>query len=158
MRRKKLLKLSKWFIFLLSFFPLLFQPMQEELDLTMATLREKQEKLQEMDNQIKVLQEQVDSRLNEKEELGKRLFPLYFTIHYSTWVFKLPSHCIFHIIESLLFWNVFHLFSFITHWIWEKKKSSLLIFFFSLSLCDPSLSSKLTPWLRCRRGWPGQGS
>ncbi|XP_036933614.1 dynein heavy chain 6, axonemal [Acanthopagrus latus] len=42
---------------------------QEELDLTMATLRVKQEKLQDMDNQIKVLQEQFDSSLNEKEEL-----------------------------------------------------------------------------------------
>lgn len=82
---------------------LLFQPMQEELDLTMATLRVKQEKLQDMDNQIKVLQEQFDSSLNEKEELGKGLFPLYFTIYYSTWFFKLPSHCIFYIFESLLF-------------------------------------------------------
>ncbi|XP_030273772.1 dynein heavy chain 6, axonemal isoform X2 [Sparus aurata] len=49
---------------------------QEELDLTMATLREKQEKLQEMDNQIKVLQEQVDSRLNEKEELVNTMAPM----------------------------------------------------------------------------------
>ncbi|XP_013769554.1 dynein heavy chain 6, axonemal [Pundamilia nyererei] len=35
---------------------------QEELDVTMATLKEKQKKLQEVENQIKVLQEQFDSR------------------------------------------------------------------------------------------------
>ncbi|GAA6230347.1 dynein heavy chain 6, axonemal-like [Lates japonicus] len=42
---------------------------QEELDITMATLREKQQKLQEVEDQIKVLQEQFDSSVNEKEEL-----------------------------------------------------------------------------------------
>lgn len=36
----------------------------------MATLREKQAKLQEVENQIKVLQEQFDSSLAEKEGLG----------------------------------------------------------------------------------------
>lgn len=45
--------------------------MQEELDMTMATLREKQQKLQEVEDQIKVLQEQFESSENEKEELGK---------------------------------------------------------------------------------------
>uniref|UniRef100_A0A4W6E6H0 Dynein axonemal heavy chain 6 n=1 Tax=Lates calcarifer TaxID=8187 RepID=A0A4W6E6H0_LATCA len=44
---------------------------QEELDITMATLREKQQKLQEVEDQIKVLQEQFDSSVNEKEELGE---------------------------------------------------------------------------------------
>ncbi|KAL7403678.1 hypothetical protein ABVT39_003711 [Epinephelus coioides] len=42
---------------------------QEELDMTMATLREKQQKLQEVEDQIKVLQEQFESSENEKEEL-----------------------------------------------------------------------------------------
>ncbi|XP_059179969.1 dynein axonemal heavy chain 6 [Centropristis striata] len=42
---------------------------QGELDITMETLREKQEKLQEVENQIKVLQDQFDSSVNEKEEL-----------------------------------------------------------------------------------------
>nr|XP_019939373.1 PREDICTED: dynein heavy chain 6, axonemal [Paralichthys olivaceus] len=42
---------------------------QKELDMTMATLKEKQEKLQEVEKQIKVLQEQFDSSVNEKEEL-----------------------------------------------------------------------------------------
>ncbi|XP_070836417.1 dynein axonemal heavy chain 6 [Chaetodon trifascialis] len=42
---------------------------QEELDMTMVTLREKQQKLQEVENQIKVLQEQFDSSVNEKEDL-----------------------------------------------------------------------------------------
>ncbi|XP_040003149.1 dynein heavy chain 6, axonemal [Xiphias gladius] len=42
---------------------------QEELDMTMATLREKQQRLQEVENQIKVLQEQFDSSLDEKEDL-----------------------------------------------------------------------------------------
>lgn len=37
----------------------------------MATLREKQQKLQEVENQIKVLQEQFDTSENEKEDLGK---------------------------------------------------------------------------------------
>lgn len=50
--------------------------MQEELDMTMATLREKQQKLQEVENQIKVLQEQFDSSVKEKENLGKG-FSLY---------------------------------------------------------------------------------
>ncbi|XP_076584320.1 dynein axonemal heavy chain 6 [Chaetodon auriga] len=42
---------------------------QEELDMTMVTLREKQQKLQEVEDQIKVLQEQFDSSVNEKEDL-----------------------------------------------------------------------------------------
>ncbi|XP_070782457.1 dynein axonemal heavy chain 6 [Enoplosus armatus] len=42
---------------------------QEELDMTMATLREKQEKLQEVEKQIMVLQKQFDSSVNEKEDL-----------------------------------------------------------------------------------------
>uniref|UniRef100_A0A8C4HQX9 AAA+ ATPase domain-containing protein n=1 Tax=Dicentrarchus labrax TaxID=13489 RepID=A0A8C4HQX9_DICLA len=42
---------------------------QEELDMTMATLREKQQKLQEVENQIKVLEEQFDYSVNEKEDL-----------------------------------------------------------------------------------------
>ncbi|XP_027139394.1 dynein heavy chain 6, axonemal [Larimichthys crocea] len=42
---------------------------QEELDMTMATLMEKQQKLQEVENQIKVLQEQFDSSVKEKENL-----------------------------------------------------------------------------------------
>ncbi|KAL6467190.1 hypothetical protein MHYP_G00249940 [Metynnis hypsauchen] len=46
---------------------------QAELDATMATLREKQAKLQEVENQIKVLQEQFDSSLAEKEELAKTM-------------------------------------------------------------------------------------
>lgn len=48
--------------------------MQEELDMTMATLREKQQKLQEVENQIKLLQEQYDCSMKEKEDLGKGLF------------------------------------------------------------------------------------
>lgn len=50
--------------------------MQEELDITMATLKEKQEKLQEVENQIKELQDQYESSVNEKEELGKDMFPI----------------------------------------------------------------------------------
>lgn len=42
----------------------------------MATLKEKQEKLQEVENQIRELQEQYESSVNEKEELGKDMFPL----------------------------------------------------------------------------------
>ncbi|XP_047430741.1 dynein axonemal heavy chain 6 [Mugil cephalus] len=42
---------------------------QGELDVTMATLREKQQKLQEVEDKIKVLQEQFDSSENEKQEL-----------------------------------------------------------------------------------------
>ncbi|XP_069560973.1 dynein axonemal heavy chain 6 [Brachyistius frenatus] len=42
---------------------------QEELDMTMATLKDKQQKLQDVEDQIKVLQEQFDSSVNEKEEL-----------------------------------------------------------------------------------------
>ncbi|XP_038570255.1 dynein heavy chain 6, axonemal isoform X1 [Micropterus salmoides] len=42
---------------------------QVELDMTMATLREKQKQLQEVTNQIKILQEQFDSSVNEKEDL-----------------------------------------------------------------------------------------
>ncbi|KAM9314768.1 dynein axonemal heavy chain 6 [Pholidichthys leucotaenia] len=42
---------------------------QKDLDVTMAMLREKQEKLQEVENQISILQEQLDSSEYEKEEL-----------------------------------------------------------------------------------------
>nr|XP_029134611.1 dynein heavy chain 6, axonemal [Labrus bergylta] len=42
---------------------------QEELDMTMATLKEKQQKLQEVESQIKDLQDQFDSSLTEKEDL-----------------------------------------------------------------------------------------
>ncbi|XP_067440238.1 dynein axonemal heavy chain 6 [Thunnus thynnus] len=42
---------------------------QEELDVTMATLREKQQKLQEVEDQIKILQDQFESSINEKEDL-----------------------------------------------------------------------------------------
>ncbi|XP_075319652.1 dynein axonemal heavy chain 6 [Odontesthes bonariensis] len=42
---------------------------QEDLDMTMATLRDKQQKLQEVENQIKVLEEQFESSITEKEEL-----------------------------------------------------------------------------------------
>lgn len=38
----------------------------------MFTLKEKQNKLQEVENQIKVLQEQFESSVAEKETLGKR--------------------------------------------------------------------------------------
>lgn len=55
--------------------------------MTMATLREKQQKLQEVENQIRLLQEQYDSSVNEKEDLGKGVFPVHV---------KLPSHCIFY--------------------------------------------------------------
>ncbi len=44
--------------------------MQEELDATMATLREKQQKLQEVEDQIRDLQEQFDNSQYEKEDLG----------------------------------------------------------------------------------------
>ncbi|RXN25582.1 dynein heavy chain axonemal [Labeo rohita] len=43
---------------------------QAELDATMSTLKEKQKKLQEVENQIKVLQEQFESSVAEKEALG----------------------------------------------------------------------------------------
>ena len=50
----------------------------------MATLKEKQQKLQEVENQIKVLQDQFDSSVNEKEDLGKAcpqsLYILYLFI------------------------------------------------------------------------------
>ncbi|XP_056265579.1 dynein axonemal heavy chain 6 [Pseudoliparis swirei] len=42
---------------------------QGELDVTMATLREKQQQLQEVESQINVLQEQFDSSIKEKEDL-----------------------------------------------------------------------------------------
>lgn len=44
---------------------------QAELDATSATLRQKQAQLQEVENQIRVLQEQFSSSLHEKEALGK---------------------------------------------------------------------------------------
>ncbi|KAG7241312.1 hypothetical protein INR49_025754, partial [Caranx melampygus] len=43
---------------------------QKELDMTMETLREKQQKLQEVENEISILEEQFDNSLNEKENLG----------------------------------------------------------------------------------------
>lgn len=43
-----------------------------ELDATMSTLKEKQKKLKEVEDQIKVLQEQFDSSVAEKEGLGER--------------------------------------------------------------------------------------
>ncbi|XP_062864847.1 dynein axonemal heavy chain 6 isoform X2 [Trichomycterus rosablanca] len=46
---------------------------QAELDATMTTLREKQEKLREVENQIRVLQEQFNSSVAEKEELAKTM-------------------------------------------------------------------------------------
>lgn len=54
-----------------------FPPLKAELDVTMATLREKQEKLQEVEDQIRVLQEQFDSSVDEKEELGKRCWQAF---------------------------------------------------------------------------------
>ncbi len=45
---------------------------QAELDATMSTLKEKQNKLQEVENQIKALQEQFESSVAEKEMLGER--------------------------------------------------------------------------------------
>jgi len=45
---------------------------QADLDATMATLKEKQRKLQDVENQIKVLQEQFESSVAEKETLGER--------------------------------------------------------------------------------------
>uniref|UniRef100_A0A8C2GSU6 Dynein, axonemal, heavy chain 6 n=1 Tax=Cyprinus carpio TaxID=7962 RepID=A0A8C2GSU6_CYPCA len=44
---------------------------QAELDATMSTLKEKQKKLQEVENQIKALQEQFESSVAEKEMLDK---------------------------------------------------------------------------------------
>lgn len=45
---------------------------QAELDATMSTLKEKQKTLQEVENQIKALQEQFESSVAEKEMLGER--------------------------------------------------------------------------------------
>uniref|UniRef100_A0A3B4T6A4 Dynein axonemal heavy chain 6 n=1 Tax=Seriola dumerili TaxID=41447 RepID=A0A3B4T6A4_SERDU len=42
---------------------------QKELDMTMATLRDKQQQLQEVENEINILQEQFDNSVNEKEAL-----------------------------------------------------------------------------------------
>ena len=67
--------------------------MQEELDMTMVTLREKQERLQEVENQIQVLQEQFDNSLNEKEDLGEGC-TLYATT-LNCLVLKLPIYCIY---------------------------------------------------------------
>ncbi|XP_064174621.1 dynein axonemal heavy chain 6 isoform X1 [Anguilla rostrata] len=46
---------------------------QAELDVVMSTLREKQAKLQEVEDQIKVLQDQFDSSVSEKETLAKTM-------------------------------------------------------------------------------------
>lgn len=48
-------------------------PAQQEYDITMETLRKKQQTLQEVENQIKGMQEQFESSLNEKKALGKVL-------------------------------------------------------------------------------------
>lgn len=45
---------------------------QAELDATSATLKQKQAKLQEVENEIKVLQQQFSSSVAEKETLGER--------------------------------------------------------------------------------------
>lgn len=58
-------------IFVHSSFFFYSKPIQAELDATMATLREKQEQLQEVENQIQVLQDQFESSVNEKEQLGE---------------------------------------------------------------------------------------
>ncbi|XP_023277881.1 dynein heavy chain 6, axonemal [Seriola lalandi dorsalis] len=42
---------------------------QVKLDMTMATLRDKQQQLQEVENEINILQEQFDNSVNEKEAL-----------------------------------------------------------------------------------------
>ena len=55
---------------------LLLEPMQGELDMTLATLKEKQQKLKEVESQIKLLQEQYESSVQEKEDLGKGV--IYF--------------------------------------------------------------------------------
>lgn len=65
--------------------------MQVELDMTMATLREKQKQLQEVTNQIKILQEQFDSSVNEKEDLGKLCGLGMDTTLMSTWVLNCPD-------------------------------------------------------------------
>lgn len=44
---------------------------QAELDATSATLREKQAKLQEVEDKINVLQQQFSSSVAEKEALGE---------------------------------------------------------------------------------------
>nr|XP_015200901.1 PREDICTED: dynein heavy chain 6, axonemal [Lepisosteus oculatus] len=46
---------------------------QAELDVTMATLHEKQEKLKKVEDQIKVLQDQFDCSIAEKETLAKTM-------------------------------------------------------------------------------------
>ncbi|XP_041838798.1 dynein heavy chain 6, axonemal [Melanotaenia boesemani] len=46
---------------------------QEDLDMTMATLRDKQQKLQEVQNQIKVLEEQFENSISEKGDLVNKM-------------------------------------------------------------------------------------
>nr|XP_035128016.2 dynein axonemal heavy chain 6 isoform X3 [Callithrix jacchus] len=46
---------------------------QAELDITMATLREKQALLRQVENQIKALQDEYDKSINEKESLAKTM-------------------------------------------------------------------------------------
>ncbi|XP_061765226.1 dynein axonemal heavy chain 6 [Nerophis ophidion] len=46
-----------------------FNKAQDELETTMATLREKQQLLQAVEDKIRILQENYDSNLNEKQEL-----------------------------------------------------------------------------------------
>ncbi|XP_032099375.1 dynein heavy chain 6, axonemal isoform X2 [Sapajus apella] len=46
---------------------------QAELDITMATLREKQALLRQVENQIKALQDEYDRSINEKEGLAKTM-------------------------------------------------------------------------------------
>ncbi|KAM8878755.1 dynein axonemal heavy chain 6 isoform 3-T3 [Spinachia spinachia] len=46
-----------------------FTPEKGELDVTMSTLREKQQKLEDVESQIKLLQDQFDRSINDKEDL-----------------------------------------------------------------------------------------
>lgn len=73
-----------WYYPTISLFICAYSFVQEELDVTMATLKEKQKKLQEVENQIKVLQEQFDSSMNEKEDLGESCAKKY-NIKYTLW-------------------------------------------------------------------------
>lgn len=57
------------FAVIINFFVCFYQA---ELDATMSTLKEKQKKLQEVENQIKALQEQFESGVAEKEMLGEK--------------------------------------------------------------------------------------
>lgn len=54
--------------------------------MTMATLREKQQKLQEVESQIKVLQEQFESSVTEKQDLGKGVFLYTVGCHFKSYL------------------------------------------------------------------------